>query len=112
MRRGQGSCQKRVEPPQQGGGGASALEGRGLQVSGRGVHSRMGRGLCSWKGLYISKGAQSWRPGLGQNPKYLRRDRDRGWRRTWQPTLVFLPGKPHGQRSLAVYGLGVAKSGT
>ena len=23
------------------------------------------------------------------------------WRRTWQPTPVFLPGKPHGQRSLA-----------
>ena len=26
------------------------------------------------------------------------------WRRTWQPTPVFLPGKPHGQRSLAGYG--------
>ena len=23
------------------------------------------------------------------------------WRRAWQPTLVFLPGKSHGQRSLA-----------
>ena len=23
------------------------------------------------------------------------------WRRTWQPTPVFLPGKSHGQRSLA-----------
>ena len=23
------------------------------------------------------------------------------WRRTWQPTPVFLPGEPHGQRSLA-----------
>ena len=23
------------------------------------------------------------------------------WRRKWQPTLVFLPGKSHGQRSLA-----------
>ena len=23
------------------------------------------------------------------------------WRREWQPTLVFLPGKSHGQRSLA-----------
>ena len=23
------------------------------------------------------------------------------WRRKWQPTPVFLPGKPHGQRSLA-----------
>ena len=25
------------------------------------------------------------------------------WRRAWQPTLVFLPGKFHGQRSLAGY---------
>ena len=25
------------------------------------------------------------------------------WRRKWQPTLVFLPGKPHGQRTLADY---------
>ena len=23
------------------------------------------------------------------------------WRRKWQPTPVFLPGKPHGQKSLA-----------
>ena len=29
-------------------------------------------------------------------------------RRKWQPTLVFLLGKPHGQRSPAVHG--VAKS--
>ena len=25
------------------------------------------------------------------------------WRRKWQPTLVFLPGESHGQRSLVVY---------
>ena len=25
------------------------------------------------------------------------------WRRVWQPTPVFLPGKSHGQRSLAGY---------
>ena len=25
------------------------------------------------------------------------------WRRKWQPTLVYLPGKFHGQRSLAGY---------
>ena len=23
------------------------------------------------------------------------------WKREWQPTPVFLPGKPHGQKSLA-----------
>ena len=32
-------------------------------------------------------------PGIGKIP----------WRRKWQPTLVFLPGKSHGQRSLAGY---------
>ena len=26
------------------------------------------------------------------------------WRRAWQPTPVFLPGEPHGQKSLAGYG--------
>ena len=25
------------------------------------------------------------------------------WRRKWQPTLVFMPGKFHEQRSLAIY---------
>ena len=25
------------------------------------------------------------------------------WRREWQPTLVFLPGESHGQRSLVGY---------
>ena len=25
------------------------------------------------------------------------------WRRSWQPSLVFLPGESHGQRSLAGY---------
>ena len=34
------------------------------------------------------------------------------WRRKWQPTPVFLPGKSHGQRSLAGYVHGVTKSQT
>ena len=34
------------------------------------------------------------------------------WSREWQPTLVFLPGKPHGQRSLAVAVHGVSESDT
>ena len=33
-------------------------------------------------------------PGVGKIP----------WRRKWQPTPVFLPGKSHGQRSLVGYG--------
>ena len=31
------------------------------------------------------------------------------WKRKWQPTPVFLPGKSHGQRSLVGYSHGVAK---
>ena len=27
------------------------------------------------------------------------------WRRTWQPTPIFLPGESHGQRSLVCYSL-------
>ena len=35
------------------------------------------------------------------------------WRRTWQPTLVFLPGESHGQRSLVGYSpWGRKESGT
>ena len=34
-----------------------------------------------------------WIPGSGRSP----------WRRKWQPTSVFLPGKSHGLRSLAGY---------
>ena len=34
------------------------------------------------------------------------------WRREWQPTAAFLPGKSHGQRSLVATVLGVAKSQT
>ena len=35
------------------------------------------------------------------------------WRRKWQPTSVFLPGKSHGQRSLTAYkSTGLQKSWT
>ena len=34
-------------------------------------------------------------PWIGKNP----------WKRKWQPTPVFLPGKYHGQRSLVGYSL-------
>ena len=33
----------------------------------------------------------------------------RSWRRKWQPILVLLPGKSHGQRKLAGYSLLVSK---
>ena len=32
------------------------------------------------------------------------------WRRRWQSALVFVPGKPHEERSLMAYSPGVAKS--
>ena len=38
-------------------------------------------------------------PGSGRFP----------WRREWEPTLVFLPGKSHGQRSLTATVHGLAK---
>ena len=41
-------------------------------------------------------------PGLGRPP----------WRREWLPTLVFLPGESHGQRSLTSYTPWVTKSQT
>ena len=34
---------------------------------------------------------------------YFSRRQTLQWRRKWQPTLVFLPGESHGQRSLAGY---------
>ena len=34
------------------------------------------------------------------------------WRREWQPTSVFLPGKSHGQRSLVIYIHGHKESDT
>ena len=36
---------------------------------------------------------RGFNPWIGKSP----------WRRAWQPTLVFLPGESHGQRSLTVY---------
>ena len=45
---------------------------------------------------------------LGFNP-WVRKI---SWRRKWQPTLIFLPGKSHGERSLMGYIHWVAKSWT
>ena len=43
--------------------------------------------------------------GLGFDPWV----RNIPWKRVWQPTPVFLPGKSHGQRILVVYIHGVTK---
>ena len=42
---------------------------------------------------------QFWRPGFDPGVRKI------SWRRKWQPTPVFLPGKSHGQRSLVGYSL-------
>ena len=68
----------------------------------------------------VGSGQPSWPPlahSVNTAPRVecayqCRRHRSRGfnlwirkipWKRKWQPSLVFLPGKFHGQRSLAVY---------
>ena len=48
-----------------------------------------GKSICLQSGRPTMRSSQR----VGQIP----------WRRKWQPTLVFLPGKSHGQRSLAGY---------
>ena len=49
-------------------------------------------------------------PGGSDSRESACNSRDQSWipvsgrsRRKWQPTLVFFPGKSHGQRSMAVY---------
>ena len=46
--------------------------------------------------MRLNKGFDSW---VGKFP----------WRRKWQPTPVFLSGKPHGQRSPIGYSPGARK---
>ena len=62
--------------------------------------------IMAWKKLGFPSGASG-----KESTCRCRRHRRRGfdpcigkisWRRKWQPTLVFLPGKFHGHRSLAV----------
>ena len=49
-------------------------------------------------------------PPAVQEARISSRDRKNPWRRKWRFTPVFLPGKSHGQRSLAGYTVhGVAK---
>ena len=46
------------------------------------------------KKICLQCGRPGFHPWVGKMP----------WRRAWQPTLVFLPGESHGQRSLVGYG--------
>ena len=81
-------------------------------------------GKVNWYS-HLRKPAVSTRPegfpggsGVKNSPCQCRRHKRRGfdpwvkkipYRRTWQPTPVFLPGKFHGQRSLAGYSPWVGK---
>ena len=46
-----------------------------------------------WSRIHLQCRISGFDPWVGKIP----------WRRTWQPTPVFLPGETHGQRSLAGY---------
>ena len=48
-----------------------------------------------WKSICLQCGRPGFNPWVGKI----------SWRREWQPTPVFLPGKSHGQRSLVGYSL-------
>ena len=67
------------------------------------IHRRMGT-----KFVIVPGGASGKEPTCQcRRPKRHRFDpwaRKIPWRRAWQATPVFLPGKPHGQRSLTGYG--------
>ena len=49
--------------------------------------------VAQWQRIHLKCRRHGFDPWVGKIPL----------RRVWQPTLVFLPGKSHGQRSLAGY---------
>ena len=77
----------------------------------KGTHKTVTQVMNKIQGLKSVIGLPRWYSGK-ESTCQCRRCRRRGfdpwlgkisWRRKWQPTLVFLPGKSHGQRSLAAY---------
>ena len=66
------------------------------------VCNRLLRWLCSKESACLPSRRWGFDPWVRKIP----------WRREWQPTLVFLPGESHGQRSLAGYTVhGFARAG-
>ena len=53
----------------------------------------MGRTSLVAQIVYMQSGRPGFHPWIGKIP----------WRRRWQPPSLFLPGRSHGQRSLAGY---------
>ena len=62
--------------------------------------------------LWLTGEESSWQCKRGRRHRFDPWVRKILWRRKWQPTPVFLPGKSHGQRILVVYSHRVAKSYT
>ena len=73
--------------------------GLGSKVSGLPRGFRGKESTCQYR-RHRRRGFDPW---VGKSP----------WRRKWQPTLVFLPGKSHGQRSLVGYSqsMGLQRTG-
>jgi len=57
----------------------------------------------------VSANAGDWAGSRGVFNPWVRKI---PWRKKWQPTPLFLPGKSHGQRSLRATVHGVAKNQT
>ena len=90
---------------------------RGQMVGLLGFHNHMSQFLESVSFSMYLYGLSRWLTGkeafcrcrrCGFNPQIGKIP----WRRRWQPTPVFLPGKSQGQRSLVGYSHGVIKSQT
>ena len=58
--------------------------------------------MAHWWRIHLQCRKAAFDPWVGKIP----------WRRKWQPTPVFLPGKSHGERNLAGYSPWVTKSQT
>ena len=73
-----------------------------------GLQEGLWPGVLTWASA-SSSGLPWWFSGKEPAYQYRRREFDPWvgkipWRKAWQPTPVFLPGEPHGPRSLAGYG--------
>ena len=75
-------------------------EGNGNPLQYSGLENPMDRGACQATAHGVAKSQKR----LSDLTSLISLTSYYHWRRNWQPTPVFLPGKPHGQRSLADHG--------
>ena len=64
---------------------------------------------CSWKIPWTEELGRVQSMGYKESDMTMQLTFTFSWRREWQPTPVFLPGKSHRQRGLAGYSLGGQK---